>query len=262
MKKFKKVYVEITNICNLKCSFCIDDNLPKKEMTLDEFEYVLKQIKDSTDYVYLHVKGEPLMHSDLKGILKLCSKYEIKVNITTNGTLLYKYKDILKSVRQINISLHSIIDKNKLFDIFNAVDELSENVIISYRLWTKNNNEEYILNEIKNKYGSLNKKLDNNIYLDFDSEFIWPNLNNDIIKTSGTCYGTRSHIGILSNGTIIPCCLDSKGIINLGNIFNTNLNSVLNDSRFINIKKGFENNKLNEELCMKCGFIDNNVNKM
>ena len=30
------------------------------------------------------------------------------------------------------------------------------------------------------------------------------------------------------DGTIVPCCLDSEGVINLGNIFNDDIDAVLN----------------------------------
>ena len=127
MKKFKKIYVEITNICNLNCPFCSKDNNKLKEMTKEEFEYILKKINNYTDYLYLHVKGEPLLHSKLNEIIELCDKYHKKVNITTNGTLLKDNLEIMKKVRQINISLHSLLDKEKLFDILKCGDYLSDN---------------------------------------------------------------------------------------------------------------------------------------
>ena len=105
MKKFKKIYVEITNICNLSCSFCSIDNRVKESITVEKFEEVLKKINDYTDYIYLHVKGEPLLYPNLKELLDLSLKYNKKVNITTNGTLLTEKVDILNhhSIRQINI---------------------------------------------------------------------------------------------------------------------------------------------------------------
>ena len=108
-KRFSKIYVEITNNCNLNCSFCSKDNLPKKEMSVDEFRIVIDKIKDYTDNIYLHVKGEPLLHSHLDEILTICDNIGINVRITTNGTLLSKKKDILlkHNIKQINVSLHS-----------------------------------------------------------------------------------------------------------------------------------------------------------
>ena len=108
-ERFSKIYVEITNFCNLQCSFCSKDNLLKKEMTLDEFQIVIDKIKDYTDNIYLHVKGEPLLHSKLDNILTICDNNDLKVSITTNGTLLSNKKDILlkHDIKQINVSLHS-----------------------------------------------------------------------------------------------------------------------------------------------------------
>ncbi len=257
LKIFKKIYIEVTNICNLKCSFCPNDDLKKEEMSVENFEVIMKKINDYTDYIFLHVKGEPLMHSQIKTIINLCHKYNKNVNITTNGVLLNENIDILKNVREINISLQSLVSLDYLHDIFNAVDILSENTFIEYRLWTKNKFEEDIKKALLNKYGSLNNKLSNNVYLSIGKEFIWPNLDNNFIKTTGKCLGTKDQIGILVNGTIVPCCLDSKGIINLGNIFNTSIEEVINSIKFNNIKKGFDNNQLVEELCQKCGFNNN-----
>ena len=258
MKKFKKIYVEITNICNLNCSFCSKDNKEKREMTLKEFEHILKQINNYTDYLYLHVKGEPLLHSKLKEIIDLCQKYHKQINITTNGTLLKQKLNILENVRQINISLHSLIDKNKLNDILKCGDYLSaKNVQVVYRFWTDNNSDliKYILDYYHyQKEKSNNIKLKDNLYLNKSFEFIWPNLDNKFITNHGFCKGLDTHIGILADGTVIPCCLDSSGIINLGNIYEENLSDILEKEKTKQIISGFKNNKLVEELCQKCDF--------
>ena len=138
MKKFKKIYIEITNVCNLACSFCSIDHRIKKSITVEEFESILKKIDKYTDYIYLHVKGEPLLHPKLKELLDLADKYHKHVNITTNGTLLLEKTDILKhkAVRQINISLHSENKKeNYLEDINNFVENLKDKIIV-LRYWT------------------------------------------------------------------------------------------------------------------------------
>ena len=263
MKKFKKIYVEITNICNLNCSFCSKDNKAKKFLSVSEFETILNKINDYTDYLYLHVKGEPLMHPDLDDILKLCNKYNKKVNITTNGTLLSKRDILIKNkVRQVNISLHNMAYEN-LLNVLNYSYELAKNnIYVVYRFWVYNDLEKSTINEILKYYDRLdlindnsnNIKINDYVYINKDEMFIWPSLNNNINNIKGTCLGLKTHIGILSDGTIIPCCLDSNGIINLGNIFNEDLIDVLNNIRTKKIIEGFNNNKLCEELCRKCGF--------
>ncbi|MBR1385817.1 MAG: radical SAM protein [Bacilli bacterium] len=272
-KRFKKIYVEITNRCNLKCSFCGSSKLPFKSMSIDEFEYVVKKIKPFTDYIYLHVKGEPLLYTELDKALLICDRENIKVNITTNGTLLKEKYDILNkhtSIRQINISLHSENDYPNYFkNVFFACKLLSTKMFISYRIWTLNN---YKLNkkstDIVNKiieYYKLDQeiveklknensiKIDNNTFVNKENLFIWPD-DYTGYPIDSFCYGLDSHIGILSNGTVVPCCLDSTGEINLGNIFNEELSDILDKELVRNIIDSFKNNKSYCNLCKKCNF--------
>ncbi len=136
-KRFSKIYVEITNYCNLACSFCSKDNREKREMSVEEFELVISKIKDYTDSIYLHVKGEPLLHSKLDEILTICDNNKMNVRITTNGTLLVQKKDILlkHNIKQINVSLHSENNNPHYFeDVFNTCDELSNKCAVIYRI--------------------------------------------------------------------------------------------------------------------------------
>ena len=76
-----------------------------------------------------------------------------------------------------------------------------------------------------------------------------------IINEFGTCYGLRRQLGILVDGTVVPCCLDQDGIINLGNIFNEDLENIVSSDRAKEIVTNFRNNKLKEDLCKRCGYI-------
>lgn len=269
--RFKKIYIEITNICNKNCNFCSKDNLPKKEMSIKEFEYILKQIKPYANYIYLHVKGEPLLHSNFAEILNLCIKYDIFVNLTTNGTYLFKYKEVLKQnpkIRQINISLQSYNKKDNLDEIIDAVNCINQNTNINivYRFWTLKNNKftpqnlkliDILINnyhfKLEDAINNQNIKIQNRIYINKDNLFVWPTLETNIEKET-FCYGLKTHIAILSNGTVIPCCLDSSGIINLGNIYNESLEAILNKEKTRKIVHEFQNNKCSEELCKKCKY--------
>lgn len=273
-RKFKKIYIEITNICNLSCSFCSQSNKQKKEMTVLEFEHILKEINNYTDYIYLHVKGEPLLHSKLDDILDLCEKYHKKVNITTNGTLIDKKIDILlkhKCIRQINFSLHSEnAYPNYLENIFNATQKLSKEKYIVYRFWTMNNNildkkstaivdkiiEYFNLSpEIVDKiYSNENTKILDNIFINKQDQFVWPDIDNDYYQETGYCHALTTHIGILSDGTIVPCCLDGEGNIVLGNIFDINFSSIITSKKFLTMLNGFRKRMVTEELCKHCSF--------
>ena len=260
MMKFKKIYIEITNICNLNCRFCSIDNRIKKSMTPIEFETILKKIDKYTDYIYLHVKGEPLLHKDIDKILDIAYKYNKKVNITTNGTLLKEKENILKHpvIRQINISLHN--EKCNLDDIFDVVDILKDKIIV-LRYWTYNKSTD-IVDKVLEHYNistdTVDKhiKLKNNTYLDKQKEFIWPSLDNNYYHEEGTCYALKDQLAILVDGTVVPCCLDGSGVINLGNIFKEELEDIINSRRFIDMRNGFNNRKCTEELCKKCSFKD------
>ena len=253
----KKVYIEITNNCNLNCKFCIHNNREPKTMSLEEFKVILSKLKGYTKYLYLHVLGEPLIHPLINKFINEASK-DFYVNVTTNGYFIDRIKNN-KNIRQINISLHSHPSslENYLENIFNVVDTLKMYTFINYRLWTGKNDK--IIKALEEKYHvkiNDSMKLDENVFIDFAEEFKWPDLDNDICKTSGKCYALKDHIGILVDGTVVPCCLDSKGTINLGNIFDSNLSDILECDRCKVMRKSFGENKLVEKLCTHCGFIE------
>ena len=263
---YKKVYIEITNTCNLSCDFCIKNKRNNKFMSINEFEIILKKLKGLTNYLYFHILGEPLLHPKINELIDLATNYGYKINITTNGYLIDKIIDN-KNINMINISLHSYNEKYNipldiyLSNIFKVVDNLiNNNTLVNLRLWVNNKYNNDIIKQI-NEYYHTNIKLEKctikkNLYLDFNKNFIWPDLNNNYYNELGKCYGLITHFGILVDGTIIPCCLDSEGIINLGNIFNDNINEVLNSNRCINMINNFKNNNKVEELCKHCKFLD------
>lgn len=262
IKVYKKIYLEITNNCNLKCPFCIHNDRLPKFMSMEEFKIILKKIKNHTHYLYFHVLGEPLLHPLINEFINEASS-DFFVNITTNGYLIEKIKNN-NNIRQLNISLHSFDLKNNLSleeylnNIFSVVDSLS-NTYISYRLWTNNKETNQIISLLEKKYNikitNKNIKLKDNVYLNFHDEFIWPDLKNDLNIEKGTCYALKDHIGILVDGTIVPCCLDTKGSIKLGNIFQNSLEEVIESKRYKEMYKGFLDNKKIENLCKKCQFI-------
>ena len=106
----KKAYIEITNRCNLRCSFCPGTKRVPRTMTPAEFDLVLERLTGQVEYVYLHVMGEPLSHPQLAELLALAAARERKVCITTNGTLLARQTETLLAARtlhKVSISLHS-----------------------------------------------------------------------------------------------------------------------------------------------------------
>ena len=265
---YKKIYLEITNNCNLNCSFCIKNSRPNKFMSESEFKNILDKLKGYTKYLYFHLLGEPLLHPKINEFINIaCNNF--KINITTNGYLIDRIK-YNKNIRQINISLHSYNEsygislERYINNIFDTIEILKENTYISLRFWLKNKYTKDIINMINKKY-KVNLDINNlknnstivkNIFISINEEFIWPDLNNNYYSEEGTCYALKDHIGILVDGTIVPCCLDSKGIIKLGNIFNDSLKDIIKSDRYMRMLNGFKNNKKCELLCRKCKYLE------
>ncbi len=285
MKRFKKIYIEITNVCNLNCPFCPSSRRRNAFMSLPEIEHIFKSIAEFTDFVYLHVKGEPLMHPKIDKILDLAYFYKLHVNISSNGVLIDTVgaKILGKpALRQVNFSLHSFNKDLPVFQKLNYFDTLFDfaekavnqtKTIISFRLWNleadnsenllKTKNRE-ILSHIEKRFNisqieeiitpGRGIKIQERLFLNFDLLFEWPDLNSNNENSSGFCHALRTHAAILADGTVVPCCLDGEGIIALGNIFSEDFSQIINNKRSLSIYHGFAEHKAVEKLCQKCSF--------
>lgn len=251
--RFKRVYIEITNVCNLKCSFCLPHHRENKFMTFDEFKLILKKIKPYTNYIYMHVKGEPLLHPCVDKFIEYAYSEGFLINLTTNATLLNNHLHITKYLRQINISLHAT---NSL-EIVQVAKQIKD-CIVCFRIWNIDKdlkNKELLEKEFNTKIPlQENFTLAENIFLSQKEEFTWPSLESTSSCDKKYCYGLINQIAILVDGTVTPCCLDNEGDINLGNIFNEDFDKIITSNRAINIIEGFKENKACEELCKKCTF--------
>jgi len=285
MEKFKRVYIEISNICNLQCSFCPVVDRDKKIMGIDLFEKTIKQVAPLTEQVCLHLMGEPLAHPEFEQIIKICELVGVKINLTTNGVLLNRYRDLLSTspaFHQINFSIHSFKDNFKdksimpyLTDILNfskIAHERRPEMYINYRLWnifettTQNETNSDILQNIAKFFevdikedidvGSIkSKRIWNRVYLHFDSRFEWPSPLMPLQSAKGFCHALSSHIGIHADGTVVPCCLDKEAVLDLGNCNTKSLEDILNDKRAKTMRDGFAQKKLAEDLCQRCTYI-------
>ena len=275
---YSRVYVEITNTCNMHCSFCHGTSRQSKSMTLGEFARIIGNLKGITEYLYLHVLGEPLTHPMLPTFIEYATKSGFKVAITTNGTLLDKLGDalILCKTYKVNISLHSFEkfsapEKHKAYikSCLEFADKASQNgVLCVLRLWNREENQsedqkalnDITLQLIKERFGNewafgtRGARIRNKLHLEYGDRFEWPDSNREMLGDKVFCHGLSDHFGILSDGTIIPCCLDADGAISLGNIFESDIRSILSSERAIAIKQGFSEKKAVEELCKRCPY--------
>lgn len=261
---YSRVYVEVTNCCNLSCSFCHGHHREKKFMTEPEFVRILQQLQGKTGYLYYHLMGEPLLHPRLPRFLTLAREQGFRSNITTNGTLLPdRGEEILQAgAHKINISLHSLEEGDPDAYVKNcaafALLAKRYGTIVSFRLWTGRNN---VLLEKLQAYlpgnwqeNTRGYRIRDGIFLEFGEKFQWPDKDGEAGDGKVACYGMRDHFGILCDGTVVPCCLDSEGVIALGNVFAEELGDILDSARASAICKGFQNRKAVEDLCRRCGY--------
>jgi len=249
-------------------------------MSPSEFSLIIEKIRPFTDYIYLHVLGEPLLHPQLNEILTISETAGLKINMTTNGGLLEQKKEILieHPLRQINISLHDAeenIVSEKWEDYLNSVFDFAlisaANTYLCLRLWNISNESSnkfnsFCLKKISEKFNLSEDafvektkgnglKLAEHIFLQQAPRFEWPDNKIKGTQTQKNCYALRDHIAILSDGQVIPCCLDADATMKLGSIFTQELSDILETKRAKDIKKGFEQRKIVEPFCATCGFI-------
>ena len=269
---YSKVYVEITNICNMSCSFCHGHTRELRRMSADEFSLILDKLTDKTKYIYYHLMGEPLTHPQLPEFIKMAGQRGYKSIITTNGTLLGRRKNelLIVGLHKVNISLHSFeegTDKsyeayvNQLCDFAKAAAE--QGIIVVFRLWNKGfdggRNQAAMALLRKNIDGEWAEntrgiRIRDKIFLEWGERFEWPDSQAEIKGNKFFCYGLRDQFGILCDGTVVPCCLDSDGVINLGNIFTDDINQILNSEPAKAMVCGFSRGAATEDLCKRCGY--------
>lgn len=269
---YSRAYVEITNICNKNCSFCHGHKRPLRQMKEEEFSHILTQLKGQTEYIYYHLMGEPLTHPKLPGLIRMATDQGFRSVLTTNGSLLKDRGGELLDAKphKIHISLHSFEQGTRedhlayLEQIAAFMDLAAEtNTIVSLRLWNKDvddgKNDE-TLSFLKSRLAgdwtpnTRGYRIRDKQFLEWGDRFAWPDMEAPVQSEIASCYGLRDQFGILVDGTVVPCCLDSDGIIDLGNVFREDLKDILSSPRATAIAEGFRCRKATEELCRRCGY--------
>ena len=270
---YSRVYVEITNICNRACTFCPGTKREKRRITVDEFSVVLDKLQGVTEYIYLHVMGEPLTHPDLCKLIDLAGSRGFKCAITTNGTLLNKRGEELlgSKIYKVNISVHSFESGTReeylgyINSCLDFADEASRRGILTVlRLWNRGYDEGRNIDTLamlREKFadgewreGANGARIRHRLHLEYGDRFEWPDTEKDELGDKVFCHGLGDHFGILVDGRVVPCCLDREAAIELGNVYETDISDILASERAEKMRAGFKEKRATEELCRKCGY--------
>ena len=269
---YSKVYVEITNICNMNCSFCHGHSRHARRMNEAEFACVLDKLDGQTKYIYYHLMGEPLSHPLLPDFIRMATERGFKSVITTNGTLLKKRgaELITAAPHKVSVSLHSFEgdDRAEHERYLSETAEFAEaaskaGIIVVFRLWNKGydggkNDDvyEFLRSRIEGEWVENTRgiRIHDKLHLEWGDRFEWPDKEAPLQGDEVFCYGLRDHFGILCDGSVVPCCLDSDGEITLGNIFEQSAEEILASPRAEAMVQGFECRTASEELCRRCGY--------
>ena len=273
---FKRVYVEITNVCNLSCVFCPGTAREKRFLSPEEFRVMARKLRDHTRYLYFHVMGEPLLHPQLAELLAIAAEQGFRVCLTTNGTLLPEKAAVLLSspaLHKVSISLHSFEGNNggDMTDYLTAVWKFctaaaEKGVLCALRLWNEGGAQarnagilsffsaavgQKVENQPPDRAG--NRRLAPGVYLESAQKFDWP-APDAAERGVQFCHALRQQMAVLCDGTVVPCCLDGEGRMALGNLLTQELPDILNTPRARAIREGFSRRAPSEDLCRRCGY--------
>ena len=227
----KRVYLEITNACNLDCPFCTYEK-GNRFLSYEQICSYILQIKPFCNYIYLHILGEPLLHPDFEKILSFLDENHMQLQLISNGLLLKQYPNLLnhRCLRKLSISLHSLYHlkvEPEYFETINQILAEKTDTVIELRFYgmiPEGQIKEYY-NQLVSSYqckASRNHsiQLKDNVYLRKEEFFQWPDIHDDVISYQGYCHGAIDMIAINSNSDVTICCLDPNAYNRIGNLQN------------------------------------------
>lgn len=275
-RRFAKAYLEITNVCNRSCAFCPGTKRTPGFLQEAEFQTLLSRLQGWTDFLYFHLMGEPLLHPQLEKYLALAGQAGFRVILTTNGTLLPKVQKTLllaSALHKVNISLHSFeANEGGSFDDYlrgciDFANRAAGEKLVCFRLWNLdgrqaglNSKNEEILAALHETFpGPWTENaggfcLTKGVFLEWGERFDWPNTEKEDYGEQCFCYGLRDQIGVLCDGTVVPCCLDANGTLAIGNLLSQPLSEILDSPAAKEIYDGFSARHAARELCRHCGY--------
>jgi radical SAM protein with 4Fe4S-binding SPASM domain len=267
-----RCYLEITNICNLDCLFCPKTDRAKKRLSLEEFSLLTDRLRGKVQFLYFHLMGEPFLHPSLPQFITMAREKGFVPVLTTNGTLLSKAQGVIDALpHKVQISLHSHEGNGKenpeqyVGEVMSfACSAAAKGTVVVLRLWNQGgyDNENELILDLISRYCPRpwverhdGWKVSKGIYLEYGRMFEWPDAEReDNGEEEAFCYALRNQVGVLVDGSVVPCCLDHAGGITLGNLFEQEFDEILASPRARALYDGFTRHEAVEPLCRRCGY--------
>ena len=269
-----RCYIEITNTCNLNCDFCPKHHRPKRQLSEGEFDLLTEKVRGKVCFLYFHLMGEPLLHPLLPQFIMMAREKGFKTVLTSNGTLLHRCMELLDTLpHKIQLSLHSheSNERGELAEYMEEVMQFStqaarKGTCVVLRLWNQGGRDrenEEVMRLIEQHVPKPWRerpdgfRLSDNLYLEFDRKFQWPDAEKERVEESGQkaqlyCKALTKQIGILSDGSLMPCCPDHDGDVILGNLFRQSLEEILSSPHALAMTEAFKHHAASEKLCQNC----------
>ena len=269
-----RCYLEITNVCNLDCVFCPKTGRRAQRLTVEEFEWLTDRLQGEVKFLYFHLMGEPTMNPELPRFIERARAKGFIPVLTTNGTLLGRCTGLVEArPHKVQISLHSHEGNGKeqpaeyIREVMTyALAAAEAGTIVVLRLWNQggldSENEQlmallcqYVPQPWTERYDGY--RLAERLYLEFDHKFDWPDQDAEEHRGEEVfCYALRNQVGVLVDGSVVPCCLDHDGAMTLGNLHRQSLAEVLASPRARRLYDGFSQHRASEALCRRCGYAN------
>lgn len=276
IKPLTSLIIEITNKCNLFCRICpVNNGLMQREKEHMEFSIFEKAIKNDLqlEKITLHNWGEPLLHPNVFEFIDLARKYHSKALITlsTNGTLLSpKISDALLS-SQLDRIQFSIDGINKTYEdirgfsyetLLNRIGQFLERNLSLVKENRKTIRVSMVIND-QTKHDYLKFKefwKDKVDIIRFQPLVEYNDLSKRELNQLCNWLTCKNYgqLVVLSNGNVVPCCVDYEGKLSLDNIKNLSITEIWHGDKLNSLRtkhfKGIFN-----ELCANCVEFDSEL---
>jgi len=263
----ERIAIETTNICNTNCKFCPHDKMKRlpQNMSMKLYEKIIDDcIELGIKKVTLSFFGEPLMDKLLVDRIKYAKKAGLYVEFFTNGMMLNSAKilSLLGSgLDRIFISLDATNPRR--------YRELRPNG--DYNSVEKNIRELLRLrnNKLKVAIGMLIlKEEDKKEIKEFQDN--WKEVDEIHIRTAHgwatnpkkklnlPCYSLWNTFAVLSNGIVVPCCMDYEGNLLIGDANKQSLSEIWLKSSKLKALRHYHLTKISSAipLCKNCDIVE------